>query len=353
MQPRSKVTTWAGVDVGGKELTVTLVRGRNEPVHLTIPNTPDGHATLRRALRKKAGIARVALEATGTYHLDLALLLARTDGIELMVVNPLAARRFAQAQMRRAKTDRVDAQVLLEFCQRMAFEPWAPPSPAALELRNISRHLAALIADQTALKNRLHAAQATETTPRFVLADLADQTAAIAERILRCQAEGERVAHSDPDLQAAFSSLLSMPGLAERSAVLLLGELAVLDPSMSPDEVVGHAGLDPRPIQSGTRGNKDTARKISKVGNSRIRAAMFMVAHNAAQRGVVGEFRDRLIARNKPYYLAQTAVMRRLLRVCWVLIVKKASWDGALFAPRPPRRLATTDQIAQNSHPAP
>jgi len=334
MPKERKPTTLVGVDVGGKELVVTLVRGRGEPRRLTVPNTPEGHTTLLRAVKKRAGKVRVALEATGTYHLDLALTLAKDKRIQLMVVNPLAARRFAEAQMRRAKTDRVDAQVLLEFCMRMPFEPWSPPGEAALQLRTVARHMAGLVTAQTAIKNQRHAARATQTTPTFVLEDLDDQLVSIAGRIDKCQAEARRIADSDSDLQEACTSLLSAPGIGERSALLLLGELAVLDPGMTPDQVVGHAGLDPRPRQSGTRGNNDTARSISKVGNPRIRAAMFMVAHNAVRKGSVKDFQQRLLARNKPYFVAQVAVMRRMLRVAWVLVGKKTEWDDALFAPR-------------------
>ena len=42
-----------------------------------------------------------------------------------MVVNPCAARRFAQAHMVRAKTDAIDAEGLLLFLQRMPFQPWS------------------------------------------------------------------------------------------------------------------------------------------------------------------------------------------------------------------------------------
>ncbi len=51
--------------------------------------------------------ACVVLEATGVYHLDLALALHRARGIDVMVVNPRAARDFAKTIMRRAKTDAV------------------------------------------------------------------------------------------------------------------------------------------------------------------------------------------------------------------------------------------------------
>lgn len=347
MGKRSKTTTFAGVDVGGKELVVALVRGDGEVMNLSIPNTPEGHQTLLRALTKRLGSARVVLEATGTYHLDLALLLAASKAIELMVVNPLAARRFAQAQMRRAKTDKVDALVLLEFCQRMPFEAWVQPTPAALALRTVARHLSALIEDQTTLKNRLTAYRATTTTPVFVLDDLGGQLLDLAGRIKACQAEARRVAEADPELKASFESLVSAPGIAERSAVVLLGELAVLDATMTPDEVVGHAGLDPRPLQSGGRGRKDTDRKISKVGNARVRGAMYMVALNAVRDAEVGAFYRRLIERKKPFFVAQVAVMRRMLRVAWVLLVRKKTWDGSLFAPRAPRPTTSPASVDQ------
>lgn len=335
MSRTSKPSTFAGIDVGGKELVVALVRGRDKPLTLTIPNTPEGHKTVIRALRKRAGTARVVLEATGAFHLDLALALSKSAGVELMVANPLAARRFAQAQMRRAKTDRVDAAVLLEFAQRMPLERWTAPEGPKLNLRTITRHLASLIADQTALKNRLAASRTTNTTPAFVIADLEEQLASIAARIEKCQAEARRLADAEPDLQQALTSLMSAPGIGERSALLLLGELGVLDTTMTPDQVVGHAGLDPRPVQSGMRGNSPMARKISKVGNARIRAALYMVALSASRgTGPVAAFYARLKEKKKPAFVAHVAVMRRMLRVAWVLLVRKVTWDGSMFAPR-------------------
>jgi transposase len=344
-----KVTTWAGVDVGGKELKVALVRGGEEHL-LTIDNTPEGHKVLVRALKKKGGLVRVVLEATGSFHLDLALVLAKTTGVQLMVVNPLAARRFAQAQMTRAKTDKVDARMLLTFCQRMPFEPWCPPSHEHLALRAVGRHIATLVAEQTAVKNRLSAARATDTTPAFVIADLEDQLVAMEARIEKGQEEALRLVQASTTLQQEFDALDSLPGVGPRSATLLLAELGVLDRAMSPDQVVGHAGLDPRPKQSGTRGNRDTARSISKVGNARLRGTLYMVALTASRDGAVGAFYTRLNA-TKPPFVAHVAVMRRLLRVAWVVLVRNTMWDETLFLPRSPKvtnqSLSTHENVAE------
>lgn len=330
----AKPSTFAGIDVSGKELVVALARRRDEPRVLTIPNTPDGHKTLVRALRKAGGTCRVVLEATGTYHLDLALALAVHPQIELMVVNPCAARRFAQAQMVRSKTDKVDAMVLLDFCVRMPFQAWTPPSPAALELRAVTRYLGALIADKTAIKNRLAAATATTSTPAFVLTELESQLAEIGRRIDTCEAEAARIAVADPEQAGRLASLDSLPGFGIRAGVQLLGELVGLDPTMTPDEVVAHAGLDPRPRQSGS---KDPTRKISKVGNARVRAIMYLPAVTAARSNrAVRAWYDTLRGKGKPAFVAHVAVMRRLLRVAWTVVRGNTIWDEALFLPRAP-----------------
>lgn len=328
----SKPATLAGVDVSAKELVVALSRRRGEHHLLTIPNTTEGHKTLLRALRKAAGTARVTLEATGTYHLDLALALAAHPQVEVMVVNPLAARRFAQAQMVRSKTDKVDAEVLLEFCGRMPFEAWTAPSPAALELRAVTRLLATLIADQTAIKNRREASCATASTPAFVLAEIDGQLAEIAKRITSCESEATRIAGADPELAARVASLVSLPGIGVRSGVQLLGELVGLDATMTADEVVAYAGLDPRPRQSGI---KDPVRKISKVGNARVRAILYLPAVTAARSNrAVQTWYEALRGRGKPAFVAHVAVMRRLLRTAWTVMVRKTTWDEQLFLPR-------------------
>ncbi len=87
-------------------------------------NSKAGHSQAIAWVQRGAEGARVCLEATGIYHLQLALALDRAPGIEVMVINPRAGRRFAEAQMVRAKTDKVDAAILLQYVERMRFTAW-------------------------------------------------------------------------------------------------------------------------------------------------------------------------------------------------------------------------------------
>ena len=181
----------AGIDVSSKTVTLVIGHDGRTTKPREFKNTPQGHATLSNRLRQ-AKVSRVCLEATGQYHLDLAL---DDAGLELMVVNPKAAKRFAEAMQTRTKSDPVDATILAVFAHRMPFTPWCRPDAVALAIRACARRIAALNKLRTQTKNQLHAAQQTATTPDFLLANLQHsidhfeaQIAALRQQVL----EGER-----------------------------------------------------------------------------------------------------------------------------------------------------------------
>ena len=91
-----------------------------------------------RALRKwlgKAPVARVVFEPTGPCHEAFEVALAGT--FPLVKVNPLQARRFAEAHGTRARTDAVDAQMLARMGAAFDLAPQAPGSREARGLRDL------------------------------------------------------------------------------------------------------------------------------------------------------------------------------------------------------------------------
>jgi transposase len=103
-------TTYCGIDVSAKSLTVAIQREHQQVEQRSFPNNPIGHKALIVWLRKAKSPVRVSLEATGIYSLDLAFALDAAEGIEVAVLNPKVANRFAQT-IRRSKTDAADAEV--------------------------------------------------------------------------------------------------------------------------------------------------------------------------------------------------------------------------------------------------
>ncbi len=111
-------TLYCGIDVSAKSLTVAIQRVAQPVEQKSFANNPIGHTALIVWLRKTKSPVRVSLEATGIYSLDLAFALDAAEGIEVAVVNPKVANRFAQT-IRRSKTDAADAEVLAEYTHRM------------------------------------------------------------------------------------------------------------------------------------------------------------------------------------------------------------------------------------------
>lgn len=318
---------YAGIEVSLEELLVALRRGAQTLPLKAFPNTPEGHQALIRHVRHAGRTVRVCLESTGVYGLDVALAMARAE-IEVMVANPRAARHFATAMMQRSKNDRLDARVLLEFVRRMPFQAWTPPRPAVLQLHALSRRLEALKETQAAEQNRLHAAQATHTTPAVLRRDLQRSLRSLHRAVARLSAEAVKIIQQDAGLKRRFDLLLSAKGIAQTSALALLAELAVAPQDLDVRQLVAHAGLDPREHSSGSSVHKKP--RISKHGNAHLRRALYMpalvaVVHDPHLRG----FYQHLLAKGKLKMQALVAVMRKLLHAIFGMFKHQQAYDGS------------------------
>ena len=233
----------AGIDVSSKKFDVSAEFDGARRERATYDNAAHGHRELCRWLTKGGRTARVVVESTGIYSLDLALALHGNEEIEVMVANPRALKDFARASMRRAKNDTVDADSTLEFARRMEFIVWKPPSRQLLELRAISRRINALTVERAREKNRLHAAEASEHTSRFVTNDIKVNMRHLTRRIEILAKQALEIVRKHAELSRALSRITSIKGIAEGSAVQLLPELLVLPPDMTSRQWVAHAGL--------------------------------------------------------------------------------------------------------------
>ena len=295
-------------------------------------NTPSGHRAFCRWALHRSNRARVCLDATGVYHLQLALALDQHPSIEVMVVNPCSARRFAQAHMVRAKTDAIDAEGMLLFLQRMPFKPWNAPRESVLQLQCLAHRMSQLEKEIGRERSRLHAVHRAGAHTRLVQKDIQAHIKQLQQRLEAMKEHAWDVIGSDHQLADTAERIVSIPGFAQRSAIRLIAELAVLADDMSPQQWVAHAGLDPRPLESGS--SQRPPRRISKQGNARIRSALFMPALVATQHEPhVAAYYQQLLARGKPKMVALTAVMRRLLHALWGMQHHRQEWDGNKFYP--------------------
>jgi transposase len=270
------------------------------------------------------------MEATGVYGFELALALAGTPHVEVMIANPRAVLRFAQATLQRSKTDTVDAHTLREFVRRMPFRAWTPPAAPVLELRAIARRIEGLMTMRTQELNRLHAASYDGTGMASVQDDLELAVQQVEARVAQLRHAARQVIATHAPLARAFAHLCSVKGIAEVSAIQVLAEISILPADMTVRQWVAHAGLDPRHVQSGTSVHKPT--RISKTGNHHLRRALYMPALVASRyEPHIHAFYQELVARGKTRLQAIVAVMRKLLHAIYGMLKHDRDFDGTKF----------------------
>ena len=305
------------LDIGAQKHAFALERDGKRTVG-SIDNDSGQLRTFLKDLLDKDSILQVLMEATGIYYLDVALI-ASELGAQVSVINPRAAHNFAKALGQRSKTDRLDAQMLLDFLKRMPFTRWQAPVQSLLELRHYGRYLVQLTEEGTAARNRLHALSSTSSSPAFLRADLKRFITSLDRRIERIRAQAMALVKADVWLKTRLDALLTIIGVAEVSAISLLSELAVLPSSLSGRACVSHAGLDPRLHESGSSVHRPV--RISRHGNKYLRRALFHPAMAAARHDpLAAAFRQRLLDKGKKKMQAVVAIMRKLLTAAWALV---------------------------------
>jgi transposase len=150
-----------GVDIASRDFTVAhLVPGTTpkcEPK--PFEQTASGFEGLQQRLRayglEPASIL-IVMEATASYWMNLATTLSQA-GFAVSVINPAQAHQFAKAQLKRAKTDTLDAQTLAELAQAFIPERWTPPPDIYYELQQRLAQRSSLLELRTQVSNQLHA----------------------------------------------------------------------------------------------------------------------------------------------------------------------------------------------------
>lgn len=300
-----------GVDISKASLDVWRLSDRK---HMRFSNDLPG----LKALCKWLGAVpvRVVYEATGRFHRDLEAVLSKARH-GTVKVNPSRARRFAQATGKIAKTDRVDAQMLAHMGSTLALEPTPVRSKSMHEISELHVARVALIKDRTACRNRLDTAR-----NRMVITQLKARQRQIDKQIAQIDAELVRLIKADPELARRYEILMSIRGIGPVAATAMIVDMPELG-TMTPKEAGSLAGLAPVTRQSGSW--KGKARIFG--GRSGLRTMLFMPAviatrYNAPLRKTY----LALYGSGKPWKVAITAVMRKLIVLANALIRDDRKW---------------------------
>ncbi|HLO78212.1 MAG TPA: transposase, partial [Magnetospirillum sp.] len=121
---------------------------------------------------------------------------------------------------------------------------------------------------------------------------------------------------SDEHLRTSHALLTSIPGLGSQSAAVMLAEIPDFRAFGHNKQITAFVSLNPQDHQSGSsvRGRA----RISKVGNARLRAILYMCALTARRHNpALKAFADRLKEAGKSPKVVLVAVARKLLVIAY------------------------------------
>ncbi|MEO6786224.1 MAG: transposase [Chthoniobacteraceae bacterium] len=297
----------AGLDIAKATLDLHL-QGRA----WSYPHDPPGCAALLARLAAAGAPAQVICEATGGWERPVVAAL-HAAGQAVSVVNPRQVRDFARGRGRRAKTDRIDAQMLAEFGAANAPAPTPAPSAAQAELSAwVTRR------EQLQAMLRAECARQIPGLPRPVAKDLAASVARLEKQLAKVTAHLASTLATTPALAHKAARLCAIQGVGPGTAATLLGHLPELG-TLCGASIAALAGLAPFTDDSGPRKGQ---RHIAG-GRASVRCALYMAAFNAIRCNPIPRpFYERLRAAGKPFRVALIATARKLLTTLNTLLHK-------------------------------
>lgn len=311
MEQRQTNTKFAGIDVGKSKLD-GAVHGLEDAVQ--VDNDRAGFSELIAWLRARE-VGRVGLEATGGYERGVRLAL-EAEGFEVVVHQPIEVRRFAQMKRWRAKTDRLDAQLIAAATAQVD----AVRAAQDPRLADLAERLTAYeqIADQAAqLKTFLEHVTLADVA-KAVRAQIHTMTALKA----KLAAEILKQIKDHHDLLDRYRLLISLPGFGPIVAATHIIRMPELG-AMQRGQAASLIGVAPFARDSG----QYKGQRFIGGGRSRPRRMLYLAAL-AAKRWDPGlkAFAAGLLARGKPAKLVIVAVMRKLVEAANLVLSRGQPW---------------------------
>jgi len=303
---------FVGIDVAKAKLDL----GRSDTGEiLNVNNGPEGIGRIVDSLRSTPP-KMIVVESTGGLERPLLDALLEAD-LPVALVNPRNVRHFAIGIGIIAKTDPIDARVLVEFA-RLA-------SPRLAEKRSANQvELDALIT----CRRQLVQARAVQincrgaTTSRAAIKTIDAILKALRKEILKLDKKIRALIESDDDFDSTDKLLRSVPGVGDVVSATLLAELRELG-STDRRRISALVGVAPYNHDSGTM----KGQRSIFAGRASVRSVLYMATVTAIRcNPVIKAFADRLDGLGKSKKVQIVACMRKLLGFLNAMIRDQLTW---------------------------
>jgi len=281
-------------------------------------NDPKGQRTLRDRL-SGGEVQLIVVEATGGYELALVGRLAQAQ-LPVVVVNPRQVRQFARALGKLAKTDRIDAEVLVQFGQQAAPEIRPLPDEQTQLLDALLTRRQQLLEMIQAERNRLEHAVGPVRT------DIRETIAFLVKRLKQTDRDLDDQLRHSPVWREREKLLKAVPGVGQQMLLSVCATLPELG-RIPRKQLAALIGVAPYNCDSGTlRGHRHCW-----GGRAQTRRVLYMATLAATRcNPIIRPFYERLLAAGKPKKVALVACMHKLLLIMNAMVRDNTAWNPAL-----------------------
>ncbi|WP_345887296.1 IS110 family transposase [Shewanella algae] len=301
-----------GVDTGKSQLDIYI---RPLDVFFTVPNNENG---IKQALAtiKKHNPQRIVIEATG--RLEMPFVLASTEAkLPIVRANPVHIKRFAGAIGRRAKNDRLDAQLIAHYGEAIK------PDLTVIKAKNIR-----LMSDLVIRRNQLLAMQTMEKNriqilPKHLHSTITPILTAIKNQVSKIENKLVKLIEDCPEYQTKNTLLQSVPGIGNIAAASIISNVPELG-YITNKQAASLIGVAPITRESGRYKGK----RVIQGGRAQVRTVLYMAMMSAMQCNPV--FKDtyaRLLEAGKPKKVAIIACVRKMVVILNSMLRDGIMWD--------------------------
>jgi len=306
------ITHFVGIDVSKDSLDVHILEPRTS---FRCSSNQKGRTALLEKL-PAPGTCLIVLEATGRCQRPLVADLAAA-GHAVAVVNPRQIRDFAKALGILAKTDKIDAQVIARFAERIRPRPMVETHERQTQLNELITRRRQLLEHRTAEFNRRD-----QSLPKLVRQSLQRSINALSKDLEKLDRAIAELLESDDDWRQRLERLTSVPGVGPVTAATLVAELPELG-QLNRKEIAALVGVAPLNRDSG----QFRGQRTIWGGRASVRSALYMAALNAKRCNPdLRDFAARLHGSGKKPKVVIVACMRKLLTILNTMMKTQSCW---------------------------
>ncbi|OEF23351.1 IS110 family transposase [Vibrio rumoiensis] len=301
-----------GVDTGKTQLDIFI---RPLDIYFTVTNDEKGIKEAIKTIKIHAP-QRIIIEATGRLEMPFVLACAEAN-LPIARSNPIHIKRFAGAIGRKAKNDRLDAELIAHYGEAIQ------PQLTQIKSKNIR-----LISDLVIRRNQLLSMQTMEKNriqilPKELHSSIKPILTAMKNQITKIEDKLIKLIDECPEYQSKNTILQSVPGIGNIAATSIISNVPELG-YITNKQAASLIGVAPITKESGRYKGKRTI----QGGRSQVRTVLYMAMMSAMQCNPVFKAHyQHLLDAGKPKKVAIIACVRKMVVILNSMLRDGVMWD--------------------------